>query len=117
MKMVYVTLLYLAVHVAEGYVITPIAQRHAVRLPPALTLVAQLFMWTVAGILGLLIATPLAAVGLVIVQKLYLERAARLKALDRVALRVQLQLDTMSDAGYSNVFSDSCGASSLTAQN
>ncbi len=73
MKMVYVTLLYLAVHVAEGYVITPIAQRHAVRLPPALTLVAQLFMWTVAGILGLLIATPLAAVGLVIVQKVYLK--------------------------------------------
>jgi predicted PurR-regulated permease PerM len=74
MKMVYVTVLYLGIHIAEGYVITPLAQRRAVRLPPALTLIAQLFMWTVAGVLGVLVATPLAAVGLVVVQKLYLKR-------------------------------------------
>ncbi len=73
-KMAYVAILYLAVHIAEGYVITPIAQRRAVRLPPALTLIAQLFMWRVAGLLGVVVATPLAAVGLVIVQKLYLKR-------------------------------------------
>jgi predicted PurR-regulated permease PerM len=74
MKLVYVTILYLGVHIAEGYVVTPLAQRHAVRLPPALTLLSQLFMWKVAGLLGVIIATPLAAIGLVVVQKLYLKR-------------------------------------------
>lgn len=37
-SMLYVTILYLGIHIAEGYVITPLAQRYAVRLPPALTL-------------------------------------------------------------------------------
>jgi predicted PurR-regulated permease PerM len=79
MKMVYVTILYLGVHIAEAYVITPIAQRRAVRLPPALTLISQLFMWIVAGVLGVVVATPLAAVGLVVVQRLYLKKKPSLQ--------------------------------------
>jgi predicted PurR-regulated permease PerM len=79
MKAVYVTILYVAVHVGEGYVVTPLAQRHAVRLPPALTLLSQFFMWEVAGLFGVLIAAPLAAVGLVTVNKLYLNREVHLR--------------------------------------
>ncbi len=67
-SMLYVTGLYLGIHAAEGYVITPLAQRYAVRLPPALTLLSQLFMWKVAGLLGVFVATPLAAASLVIVK-------------------------------------------------
>ena len=73
MEAVYVTILYLGVHGLEGYVITPLAQRRAIRLPPALTLVSQLFMWTVAGVLGVAVATPLAAMIMVAVQSLYLK--------------------------------------------
>jgi predicted PurR-regulated permease PerM len=73
-SMLYVTLLYLAIHLGEAYVITPLAQRYAVRLPPAVTLLSQLFMWKIAGLLGVLVATPLAAVTLVVVQKLYVKR-------------------------------------------
>ncbi len=76
---IYVTILYLGVHGLEGYVITPITQHRAVRLPPALTLVSQLFMWTVAGVLGIAVATPLAAMGMVAVQKIYLEEEPRAK--------------------------------------
>lgn len=79
MKVVYVTVVYLGVHIAEGYIITPLAQRHAVRLPPRVTLFSQLFMWKLAGFLGVMLATPLAAVVLVIVQKLYLKREPSLK--------------------------------------
>jgi predicted PurR-regulated permease PerM len=74
MLMLYVTILYLGIHMAEAYVITPLAQRYAVRLPPALTLLSQLFMWKVAGLLGVLVATPLAAVSLVVIQRLYMKR-------------------------------------------
>lgn len=72
-KVLYVTILYLGIHLLEGYVISPIVQRHAVRLPPVLTLASQLVMWKIAGILGVLIATPLAAILLLMVQRLYLK--------------------------------------------
>lgn len=68
----YVLLLYLAVHVVEGYLLTPFVQKRAVRLPPLLTLLSQLLLWSMAGLAGVLVATPLAAVGLVLVKTLYL---------------------------------------------
>ena len=69
---VYVVLLYLAIHVSEGYVLTPLVQKRAVMLPPVLTILAQLFMWEVAGLLGVALATPIAAALLVLVKTLYL---------------------------------------------
>lgn len=73
-KMLYVAAFYLAVHLAEGYLLTPFVQRRAVRLPPALTLISQFLLGLVAGFLGLALATPLAAAGLVLVQMLYLQQ-------------------------------------------
>ena len=70
--MLYVIVLYLVIHGLEGYILTPLVQRRAVRLPPVLTVLAQLFMWIITGFLGVALATPLAAVGLVLVKMLYL---------------------------------------------
>lgn len=70
--MIYVAILYLAIHAAEGYILTPLVQKRAVLLPPVLTILAQLFMWEVNGLLGLALATPLAAALLVLVKTLYL---------------------------------------------
>ena len=70
--MIYVIVLYLVIHGLEGYILTPLVQRRAVRLPPVLTVLAQLFMWIITGFLGVALATPLAAVGLVLVKMLYL---------------------------------------------
>jgi predicted PurR-regulated permease PerM len=54
-------LLFIAVHFLEGNIITPLLQRRIVRLPPALTLVAQLLFTIIAGPLGLALAAPLTA--------------------------------------------------------
>lgn len=70
--MLYVIILYLVVHSLEGYVLTPLVQKRAVKLFPVLTILAQMFMWTITGVLGVAIATPLAAAGLVLVKMLYL---------------------------------------------
>jgi predicted PurR-regulated permease PerM len=70
--MLYVAALFLAVHAAEGYVLTPLVQKRAVHLPPALTILAQVFMGMLLGFLGLALATPLAAALLVVVKMLYL---------------------------------------------
>lgn len=70
---VWVGLVYLGIQTVESYVVTPNIQRRAVALPPILTLAAQLVMGALAGTLGLLLATPLTACALPIVQMLYVE--------------------------------------------
>jgi predicted PurR-regulated permease PerM len=68
----WVALVYTGVHLFEGYLITPFVQDRAVAAPPVLLLSAQLFAGVLFGMLGILFATPLAVVGMVLVQKLYL---------------------------------------------
>ena len=72
----YVLILYTIFHVAEGYLLTPLVQRRAVRLPPILTVLSEFFLWSFAGILGVAIAAPLAAVALVLVKSSYPKAAA-----------------------------------------
>ncbi len=72
MTAVWVLVLYLCVHGVEGYLLTPFVQKRAVRLPPIITILAQMLMWLLTGVLGVAVATPLAAMGLVLVKRLYL---------------------------------------------
>lgn len=69
----YVLILYSAVHIMEGYILTPLVQKRAVRLPPLVTILAQLAMWSVGGFTGVLVATPMAAAALVLIKTLYLK--------------------------------------------
>ncbi len=64
---------YLVVQTAESYLITPYVQRRSVDLPPVLTIIIQVAMGTLYGIMGLALATPLAALGLMLVRRLYVE--------------------------------------------
>ncbi len=63
--------LFILVHFLEGNIITPLLQRRIVRLPPALTLTAQLLLAVTAGPLGLALAAPLTAAALGIFQILF----------------------------------------------
>src|SRR5690606_44568 len=56
--------IYVGVQAVESYLITPVVQQESVSLPPALTISFQLLMGVLYGILGLALATPLAALGL-----------------------------------------------------
>ena len=69
----YVVLLYLAIQQLEGYVLTPLIQRQAVSLEPALIITAQLAFGLTVGAMGVLLATPLTAALLVAVKMLYVE--------------------------------------------
>ena len=66
--------LVLVVQQLEGYVITPLVQREAVTLPPALTLFALLATVLLFGPLGLLFSAPLTVVAYVAVGELYVHR-------------------------------------------
>jgi predicted PurR-regulated permease PerM len=69
----YVALLYLGIQFVEGYVLTPLIEQRSVRLPPALTISAQVLLGVLIGPLGIVFATPLTAVLVVVIKRLYVE--------------------------------------------
>lgn len=71
----YVAFLTLAIQQLEGNVLTPIIQKRTVSLPPALGLVAVVIFGVLFGIPGILFATPLMVVVMILVKKLYIENA------------------------------------------
>lgn len=71
----YVALLTLGLQQLEGYVLTPLIQRRTVELPPALGLVSVIIFGVLFGIQGILLATPLMVVIMILVKRLYVERA------------------------------------------
>lgn len=72
-KVIAVAVLYVIAQSFEGYVLTPLVQRKAVSLPPAILIVAQVLMGVLAGALGVMLAAPLTAALLVAVKMLYVE--------------------------------------------
>jgi predicted PurR-regulated permease PerM len=67
---------YIAAHQFEGHVLIPLIQRRVVSVPPALTLFSVLAFGLLFGPLGVILATPLAVVVLVLVKRLYLHEEA-----------------------------------------
>lgn len=72
MQALYVLLLCVFVQQLEGEVITPLIQRWAVALPPLLTLMSVIVFGMLFGFMGILFATPMMVVVMILVQKLYL---------------------------------------------
>lgn len=69
----YVLLLYIAIQTAENYLLSPLVEQRAVALPPALVIFATVLLAALAGPLGVILASPLTAVGIVAVKLLYVE--------------------------------------------
>ena len=69
----WVTLLYVGVQIIESFVLDPFIDRKTVYLPPAFTIFAQLVLALVGGLLGVALATPLAAAVAVLVTMLYVQ--------------------------------------------
>lgn len=69
----YVLLLFVAIQSLEGYLITPLVQKKAVKLPPALLLATQIFLGLFGGLFGVMVAAPLTVTAIVVVKMLYVE--------------------------------------------
>ena len=63
--------IYLGVQALESYVVTPLIQQEKVSMPPALVIAVQLLFGVLFGILGLALATPIAAVGMTLIREVY----------------------------------------------
>ncbi|MBI1299621.1 AI-2E family transporter [bacterium] len=67
----WVIIVYEIIQIIEGNVILPIILEKAAEIPPAVTITAQVLLGVLAGTLGIIVATPLVASLLIIVQMLY----------------------------------------------
>lgn len=65
--------LYIGIQTLESWIVTPMVLRGTIRLPPALTIVSQVLMGYLFGILGLLTAAPTVVLIVVLFDQLYVE--------------------------------------------
>jgi predicted PurR-regulated permease PerM len=70
---VWVAGLFLVLHFIEGHVLIPQVQKYVTRLPPVLTIIALVLFAKLFGFMGLLVATPLLVVVVILVKTLYRE--------------------------------------------
>ena len=69
----WVIAIYTVLQLIESNVITPLIQQHQTSIPPALLLAFQVILGALTGFMGLLVATPLLAAGLVAVRELWIK--------------------------------------------
>jgi len=72
-EVLYVLFVYGTIQLLESYLIAPLVQQQAVHIPPAAVITAQFIGGIGAGAVGVLLATPLTIVVIVLVQTLYVE--------------------------------------------
>ncbi len=72
-KALYVVFIYVGIQAIESNVLTPIVQKRMIDIPPALVLISQLIIGLFTGVLGLILATPLMAMVMVMVKMLYIQ--------------------------------------------
>ena len=66
---------YVVIHQLEGHVLIPLIQRRVLAVPPALTLFSVVGFGVLFGPSGVIFATPLAVVLLVLIKRLYLQES------------------------------------------
>lgn len=69
----YVLLLFVGLQSMDGYLVSPIIERKTVSLPPALTIAMQVTLGAFFGLLGIALASPLAASLFVLITMLYVQ--------------------------------------------
>ena len=65
--------LYILIQFIESNFITTLIQKKLLNMPPALIIIAQLIMGALTGAWGLVLATPLIVIVIVLVQELYIK--------------------------------------------
>ena len=73
-KAVYVGFAYWGIQFLENHILIPLLMKGGMDLPPALTVLAQALLALVFGFLGLMVAVPLLATVMVIVEMMYVEQ-------------------------------------------
>ena len=74
-----VAIMYIVAQTIVANIVTPLIQKKMINLPPALTLISQLVMGSVSGALGIVLAVPLLAILIILIDELYVKKLIILK--------------------------------------
>ena len=69
-----VAALYIISQTITANIVNPLIQKKMINLPPALTLISQLIMGAISGALGIILAVPVLAIVVILVDELYVKR-------------------------------------------
>jgi predicted PurR-regulated permease PerM len=69
----YALLAFVGIQMLEGYLLVPLVQGEAIRVPPAVILFSQILMGVLFGVVGIVLATPLVAALSVIHERWYVD--------------------------------------------
>jgi len=69
-----VAIIYIAIQTLVSNIIAPIVQKKMINLPPALTIIGQLVMGALGGALGIIMAIPVLALLIILVDELYVKK-------------------------------------------
>lgn len=72
--------LYIVIQVTESNFITPMVQKKLINIPPALIIMAQLLISPLTGGWGLVLATPLMVIIMILVQEVYIKERDKAEA-------------------------------------
>ena len=73
-RFLYALVVYLAIHIVEGYIVEPLVMRRAVKLNPALLLFGQGLFGALFGVIGIVVATPALISLQIVVETLWVEK-------------------------------------------
>ncbi len=76
---VLVALIYIAAQTIVASIVTPLLQKKIINLPPALTLISQLIMGTLSGVMGIILAVPLLSIIIILLEELYFKAQSQSK--------------------------------------
>jgi len=66
--------IYVVSQAIVSNIVTPLIQKRMINLPPALTIISQVIMGTLSGVLGIILAVPLLAIVIILVDELYVKK-------------------------------------------
>ena len=69
-----VAVIYIVSQTITANIVNPLIQKKMTNLPPALTLISQLIMAAVSGAMGIIMAVPLLAISVILVDELYVKK-------------------------------------------
>lgn len=72
-KAISVIILFVVIQQIEGNILMPMIQKYAAHLPPVLTVLAIVAFGSLFGLLGIILATPLLLVSIILVERIYIE--------------------------------------------
>ncbi len=71
---IFVAVVYIISQTITANIVNPLVQKKMTNLPPALILISQLIMAAVSGVMGIIMAVPLLAIVVILVDELYVKK-------------------------------------------